>query len=78
MIMTERSSLGYHLGSTDTLFGVTYPYRTPVGHLTCLRYFCMRVPAMSFFFLNLQDTVGTLEQEELNTLSQNKESIRAL
>ena len=61
------------LGSIDTSFGMTYLCRTRVRHLTLLGHFYMSVPAMSISKnKKIQDTIGTREQEESNTLSQNK------
>ena len=64
------------LGSTNTSFGMTYLCQTRVRHLTLLGHFCMCVPAMSISKnKKIQDTIGTREQEESNTLSPKKKKI---
>ena len=78
ILKVEEQSL--KLGSTDTLFGVSYPCQTCIRHLKFLRHFCMHVPTKSFFLnkKKMQNTAGTRQHEKSNTLSQNKENIHSL
>ena len=71
----SHTSTTRYLESTNTSFRC----RTHVKNLTHLGHFCMRVSTVSLKKKKkIQNTIGTREQEELNILSQNKESIHAL
>ena len=66
MLLTSKETRTLHL-----------EFSTRVGHLHCLGHFCMCVPAVSLK-KKMKHMAKTQEQEESNTLSQNKESIYAL